>query len=137
MLNRAGIEARIPHAGAMCLLDSVTTWDENHIVCEASAAAPDHPLASTEGVPAVAAIEYAAQATAVHGALIEPTGSPRGGMLAKLSDVDLSSGCLAGRLTVRAELLGRVASGCMYTFTVHEAGLCRARGRLLVALQDA
>lgn len=136
LIDRSGIEARVPQAGAMCLLDSVTAWDATHIACEAAAASTAHPLSRDGGVPAVAAIEYAAQATAVHGALLEPDGGTRDGMLAKVSDVELAPGTLNGPLAIRADLLSRVASGCMYAFTVHDAGGCRARGRLLVALQD-
>jgi len=136
MLNRADIEARVPHTGAMCLLDSVTQWDANHIVCTGLADSSLHALANADGIPAVAAVEYAAQATAVHGALLDDAGTPQAGMLAKLSDVELTRGPLVGGLTVRADLLSRVPSGCMYEFTVHDAGCCRARGRLLVALQD-
>ena len=135
MLNRAEIERRVPHAGAMCLLDAVTHWDATHIVCEAAAPTADHPLARDGVVPAVAAVEYAAQATAVHGSLLDAAGTPRSGMLAKLSDVELGHESLRGKLIVRAELQSRVASGCMYGFAVHDEKSCCARGRLLVALR--
>ena len=138
MLTRAQIQSRIPHAGAMCLLDSVLRWDATTIVCQADAPTAAHPLASAQGVPAVAAIEYAAQAAAVHGSLLDDTDSPRGGLLAKLTDIALSIAGLdeaGGPLTVRAELLSRVASGCMYRFEVCDQRACIARGRLLVALQ--
>lgn len=136
MLKRAQIEARIPHAGAMCLLDRVTAWNETHIVCQAAAPTADHPFATPRGVPAVAAVEYAAQAAALHGALLEDRQAPRNGMLAKLADVELAAGWLdenAGELTVQADLLVQGASGCMYSFMVHDDCGCRARGRLLVA----
>lgn len=71
MLNRAGVAARIPHAGAMCLLDGVTQWDPHGIVATAVGhGAPDHPLREGDRLPAWAAIEYAAQAAAVHGSLL-------------------------------------------------------------------
>jgi predicted hotdog family 3-hydroxylacyl-ACP dehydratase len=137
MLNRADIEARVPHAGAMCLLDTVSGWDETHIACEALAPAPDHPLMREGvGVPAVAAVEYAAQATAVHGALLGASGVRQGGLLAKLTDIALLPGPVSGPLFVRADLLGRSAGGCLYGFTVHDDGGCRASGRLMVALHD-
>ena len=135
MLNRAQIMRRVPHAGAMCLLDAVTHWDAAHIVCRASAPTPDHPLARDRVVPAVAAVEYAAQAAAVHGSLLDATDTPREGMLAKVSDLELATGALSGALTIRAELESRVASGCLYGFSVHDGDACCARGRLLVAFQ--
>ena len=136
MLNRAQIESRVAHAGAMCLLDSVTHWDASSIACTASEPTLGHPLARDGGVPAVAAVEYAAQATAIHGALLEDAAAPRAGMLATLSEVELACDCITGPLDIRAELLSRLASGCMYGFSVHDAHRCCARGRLLVALQQ-
>ena len=138
MLTRAQIQARIPHAGAMCLLDAVQRWDATTIVCQAPAPTAAHPLARAQGVPAVAAVEYAAQAAAVHGSLLDGAAAPRDGMLAKLADVELSAALLGeagGPLTVRAELLSRVASGCMYMFEVSDPRAVVARGRLLVAFQ--
>jgi predicted hotdog family 3-hydroxylacyl-ACP dehydratase len=133
VLNRADIERRVPHAGAMCLLDAVTQWNATSIVGQATEPTGQHPLARTGGVPAVAAVEYAAQAAAVHGALLDDTAAPRPGMLAKLSDVELAPGFITGTVHVRADLLSRVATGCMYSFSVHDAQACRARGRQLVA----
>ncbi len=136
MLIRAQIQSRVPHAGAMCLLDSVQRWDATTIICQAAAPTATHPLARAQRVSAVAAVEYAAQAAAVHGSLLDDSDSPRGGMLAKLTEVELSATGLdqaGGSLTIRAELLGRVASGCMYTFEVSDQRACVARGRLLVA----
>ena len=136
MLTRAQIQSRVPHAGAMCLLDSVQRWDATTIICQAAAPTPDHPLARAQRVSAVVAVEYAAQAAAVHGSLLDDTDSPRAGMLSKLTEVELSAAGLdaaSGPLTIRAELLSRVAAGCMYTFEVSDPRACVARGRLLVA----
>lgn len=139
MLSRAQIEARIPHAGSMCLLDRVERWDETNIVCQAAAPTAGHPLATAQGVPVVAAIEYAAQAAALHGALLDGQSNARKGMLAKIADVELFAERLddaSGDLSVQAELLVRSASGCIYSFKVHDANGCRARGRLLVAFTN-
>ena len=107
-LDRAGIERRVPHAGAMCLLDAVTQWDATHITCVACAPGATHPLARDGAVPAIAAVEYAAQATAVHGALLDTPVSPRGGVLAKLSNVELHAECIradGGPLSTRAAVM--------------------------------
>ena len=69
-LDRNAICELIPHAGSMCLLDGVETWDENRIICTARTHySPDNPLRSARGVPAITALEYGAQAMAVHGGL--------------------------------------------------------------------
>jgi predicted hotdog family 3-hydroxylacyl-ACP dehydratase len=80
-LNRAFIEARIPHHGRMCLLDEVIDWDARHIRCRtATHRAPDNPLRSHDRLGTACGIEYAAQAMALHGALAggAATGTPTG-----------------------------------------------------------
>jgi predicted hotdog family 3-hydroxylacyl-ACP dehydratase len=55
----------------MCLLDDVLTWDARRIRCRsATHRAPDHPLRAQGRLGAACGIEYAAQAMAVHGALV-------------------------------------------------------------------
>jgi predicted hotdog family 3-hydroxylacyl-ACP dehydratase len=69
-LNRAWIEARIPHQGSMCLLDEVLDWSAQRIRCRtATHRAPDNPLRSHDRLGIACGIEYAAQAMALHGAL--------------------------------------------------------------------
>ena len=136
MPGRAQIERLVPHAGAMCLLDAVTAWDSSRIVCSSVAPVAEHPLAREGRVPAIAACEYAAQAVAVHGALLDGVQDARDGMLAKLADVELRTSFFpsdAGEVTVRAELLGRLATGCLYAFDVASTGQAIASGRLIVA----
>ncbi len=88
MLDRAGIAARLPHAGRMCLLEQVIFWDERSIRCRAvSHRDADNPLREAGGLAAFAVIEYAAQAAAVHGALLHGKAEPRSGVLASLKDV--------------------------------------------------
>jgi predicted hotdog family 3-hydroxylacyl-ACP dehydratase len=60
----------IPHTGNMCLLDRVESWDEKNIVCTAlSHLTADNPLRRNGKLAAIHALEYAAQAMAVHGGL--------------------------------------------------------------------
>lgn len=96
MLNRAWIEARIPHQGRMCLLDEVLDWDAQHIRCRtATHRAPDNPLRSHDRLGIACGIEYAAQAMALHGALavgaVETSAArpSRVGLLASVRDVRL------------------------------------------------
>lgn len=136
-IDRTAIQALVPHAGAMCLLDGVVEWAPEFIACTSAAPTAGHPLARAGLVPAIAAAEYAAQATAVHGALLEQAGRPRAGMLATLMDVQLAAATLpadAGPLAIRADLLSRSAGGCLYGFEVSAAGATIASGRLMVAL---
>lgn len=55
----------------MCLLDDVLSWDATRIRCRSgSHRTPDNPLRAHGRLGAACGIEYAAQAMAVHGALI-------------------------------------------------------------------
>jgi predicted hotdog family 3-hydroxylacyl-ACP dehydratase len=137
MPDRAHIERLVPHAGAMCLLDAVTAWDAAHIACSCAEPGAAHPLARGGRLPAIAACEYAAQATAVHGALLDGVDEPRAGLLAKLTQVELHGAQFpsGGPLTVRAELLGRLPTGCLYAFEVACAERPVASGKLIVAFR--
>jgi predicted hotdog family 3-hydroxylacyl-ACP dehydratase len=135
MQDRAVIEQCVPHAGAMVLLDAISRWDALSIECTAPTPGAGHPLMRDGRVPAIAAVEYAAQAAAVHGALLDGHAAPRAGVLAKLSDCDLMAACIpsaGGRLDVKAELLSRGDAGCLYAFSV-TCGRPVVRGRLMVA----
>jgi predicted hotdog family 3-hydroxylacyl-ACP dehydratase len=70
-LDREWIEQHIPHKGRMCLLDEVLSWDAARIRCRSNThRSPDNPLRAHGRLGAACGIEYAAQAMAVHGALI-------------------------------------------------------------------
>jgi predicted hotdog family 3-hydroxylacyl-ACP dehydratase len=70
-LDHEWIEQHIPHKGRMCLLDEVLSWDAAHIRCRSSShRAADNPLRAHGRLGAACGIEYAAQAMAVHGALV-------------------------------------------------------------------
>lgn len=70
-LNRPWIAAHIPHAGAMCLLDEVLDWDAGRISCRSGTHRdPRHPLRAHGRLGIACGVEYAAQAMAVHAALL-------------------------------------------------------------------
>ncbi len=79
-LNRAWIEAHIPHKGRMCLLDEVVDWSAERISCRGGGhRAADHPLRAHGRLGIACGIEFAAQAMAVHGALVSDAIESRGG----------------------------------------------------------
>ena len=143
-LDHAGIEALVPHRGTMCLLDRVTRWDEARIDCIAiNHRDPGHPLRSRSGLLASAAIEYAAQAAAVHGGLIARAAGARArpGYLASARDVRLATWRLddlpaadIDELQVAAERQAGDATRLLYAFSVAHAGREIAAGRLAVIL---
>lgn len=145
-LTRAGIAALIPHSGTMCLLARLDGWDPQGIVCAATNHRdPDHPLRTRRGLLASCAIEYAAQAMALHGALIgRATGAPatpgylasaRGVQLRVLRLDDLpATGRDADELRIEATRQAGDARQILYAFTVHHAGRPLAEGRAAVVL---
>jgi predicted hotdog family 3-hydroxylacyl-ACP dehydratase len=138
-LNHDWIAARIPHQGDMCLLDAVTDWSAEHIVCRAvSHTDPAHPLRAAGRLGAANGIEYAAQAMAVHGALVAGAdGAPRQGYLTSVRGVTLHVerlDDLDGPLEVRAERLSGDANNVLYRFTVGHGGRCLLEGRAAVVL---
>ena len=69
-INKSEIRKLIPHSGAMCLLDGVIQWDDESIVCVSNTHRdPSNPLRNNGQLSAVHALEYGAQAAAVHGGL--------------------------------------------------------------------
>jgi len=139
MLDRAGIAARIPHQGRMCLLERVTDWSPTGIRCLArSHRDPDNPLRAEERLGAACGIEYAAQAMAVHGALLAPAdGGPRPGYLASVRGVDLFVDRLddiEGDLTVTAEQISGDGNTVLYGFSVTAGDRRLLSGRAAVIL---
>jgi predicted hotdog family 3-hydroxylacyl-ACP dehydratase len=139
-LDRAGIAVRIPHAGSMCLLDHLLQWDAVHIHCVAhSHHDPHNPLCTTSGLLAPAGIEYAAQAMALHGALVAPPdGVPSPGYLASVRGVQaqlLRLDTVAGALQVHAQRLAGDERQILYSFELRdEAGHALLSGRATVVL---
>jgi predicted hotdog family 3-hydroxylacyl-ACP dehydratase len=138
-LTRERIAELIPHAGAMCLLESVEEWDARRIRCVArghrSAA---NPLRVGDCLPAVGGVEYAAQAMAVHGGLSGKTGGrPRTGYLASLRDVECRRARLddlEGDLVVEAERIAGEGAQAIYRFRVRVGEVEVVSGQALVAL---
>lgn len=139
MLDHAAIVARIPHQGNMCLLDAVIDWSATAISCRAvSHTDPRNPLRAAGRLGAAAGIEYAAQAMAVHGALIaNPDERPRQGYLASVRGVQLHVARLddlPGELGVEAERLSGDSNNILYRFSVSHGGCCLLEGRAAVIL---
>jgi len=146
-LDRDGIAALIPHRGTMCLLARLDHWDAQRIVCTATNHRdPQHPLRTRRGLLATCAIEYAAQAMALHGALIgQAAGTPatpgylasaRGVSLQVLRLDDLPAAAV-DELRIEATRQAGDAQQILYTFKVTHAGAPMADGRAAVVLNTA
>jgi len=146
-LGRQWIEAHVPQKNGMCLLDEVLSWDSEQVLCRsATHHRADHPLRAHAQLGSACAIEYAAQAAAVHGALCETGRSDsRIGLLASVRDVELVVARLdtvAGDLLVHVRRIQSDARGALYAFEVSEQRSTQrsallARGRFSLWLDGA
>lgn len=123
----------------MCLLDAVHDWSADAISCTASSHTdPANPLRAGERLGAANGIEYAAQAMAIHGALLAGNdGQPRQGYLTSVRGVTLHATRLddqPGELLVRAERLSGDANNILYQFSVSHGDRCLLEGRAAVVL---
>ncbi|MDO8891812.1 MAG: hotdog family protein [Sulfurimicrobium sp.] len=131
----------VPHSGAMCLLEEVGEWDDDQILCLATSHQdPANPLHHEGRLPALCAIEYAAQAMAVHGGLTarKNQAKPRAGFLGSVRDVKLFTDYLddiAAPLEVRATRQMADANHSLYELRVSVAGRELMTGRAAVFLQ--
>jgi predicted hotdog family 3-hydroxylacyl-ACP dehydratase len=144
MIDRAWIAAAIPHQGDMCLLDSVIEWDNENIICLAKSHRDKcNPLAIDGVLGITAGIEYAAQAMAVHGALLATAASvdeksaPKAGYLTSVRDVKwhverLDN--LTDDLTVQAECIAASDATLLYRFNVSAVNKIILIGRASVLI---
>lgn len=139
-LGRDAIARLVPHGGAMCLLDRALAWDAEGIACEAdNHRDPANPLRRGDGLPLVCGVEYALQATALHGALTAGGAAQPAGYLSSLRDVSFDGAAprldaVAGPLAVRARALAAEAGGFIYRFEVEGEGRILLTGQAAIIL---
>jgi len=93
LIEREELASLIPHTGLMCLNDAVLEWDQSSIVClSRSHLRKDNPLYKNNKLSVLHAIEYCAQAMAIHGGLLarEKGKTLENGYLAAVRNVELS-----------------------------------------------
>jgi predicted hotdog family 3-hydroxylacyl-ACP dehydratase len=142
ILDRHAIAQRIPHAGAMCLLDRMLAVDPARIVCAAgSHRSPANPLRASGQLSSVHAIEYAAQAMALHRSFADDaTGAAPRGMLTSVRDV----ACQVDRLddidadlTIAATRIAGDGTTVLYHFSVSAGERELVSGRASAVLDVA
>lgn len=139
-IDAAQIDRLIPHSGAMCLLAEVTEWDDENIHARAdSHRAADNPLRHAGRLAAINAVEYAAQAMAVHGALRAGDSAGRPGFLAAVRSLQLHVARLddlGDDLYVACQRIMGDENGIMYTFSVMANAHVCAEGRAMVLFAE-
>ena len=133
----------IPHERAMCLLDSVTRWDDEHIECISSSHLErDNPLLDGGRLNCVNAIEYGAQAAAIHGILMaRKSGAqpPTSGVLVQvknmqIKDCDLAQ--LSAEMDIHAHRIYSDNTSMVYTITISCKSEVLLDGRIMIFIQQ-
>ena len=143
LIDTSGIARLIPHAGEMCLLDGVQSWDERRIQCATdSHRARGNPLRRNGRLGILCGVEYAAQAMALHGVLAADgsvAARARAGYLASLRALtchDDRLDQLPGTLVVQAERLHGDADRAIYGFRLSHESRILLEGRAAVVLAE-
>ncbi len=143
LIGSEEIRRLVPHAGGMCLIDSVLQWDHESIhCCSTSHQSPDHPLRRDGQLSALHVFEYAAQAAAIHGALLARVNAvaARAGYLGALRHASLAIrrlDTIAGPLDVNARLLIGDRGNAIYACQVAAAGSVVAEARITIVERPA
>lgn len=129
----------LPHSAAMCLIQEVVCHDPESIVCSASSHRDlTNPLRSNNRLSAINAVEYAAQAMAIHaGCVYQSNGetSPLKGFLASVRELTCYEQYLdhlLDDLIVTASRHALVADGFSYRFEIRSRDKLVMKGRLSI-----
>lgn len=129
----------IPHAGSMCLIDEILSWDATRLACRTrSHRAMDNPLRRAGMLHGIHAVEYAGQASALHSGLLTPTDRDeriRGGLLVGVKDAEWRIerlDTLPETLEIEVERLFADARNAIYRYCLSSGDRPVASGRLTV-----
>ncbi|MHB1280164.1 MAG: 3-hydroxylacyl-ACP dehydratase [Acidithiobacillus sp.] len=140
LIGRQWISNHIPHQGNMLLLDYVERWDDEQILCVASShRSASNPLRVGGRLGVVCGVEYAAQAMAVHDALVRVQGgdephSAGAGYIASVRELCTEAMRLddiEGDLAVSATKLAAYSS-LLYSFVISTDRRVLAKGRVTI-----
>jgi predicted hotdog family 3-hydroxylacyl-ACP dehydratase len=137
MMGRAEIERLLPQKAAMCLVDTVLETTRDGIVCTADASRDGHPLRERQGVSVVHAIEYGAQAAALHRLLTGREAFVPGGLLLQVKNAKFHAQWLdrlPQPLRVTASCLVASSEAASYRFEVRAGDTVAASGDLTLKL---
>lgn len=137
-MERENFRHLVPHSGGMILIDRVVSWDERSLraSCQ-SHLSVENPLRRDGRLSVVHALEYGAQAMAVHGGLLaERSGeSIAGGYLAGVRNLRFFRSRLddlSGELDVEVDMQHVQEGSLIYTFRVSSSGQSVAEGMAIV-----
>lgn len=136
LMNHAQIVALIPHGESMCLLDEVVSWDANQLHARSNHfATSTNPLFEDEQLDSILLIEYAAQAAAIHAALLQSgLGDKRPAYIGAVKNIELLAAISNNHspLDMQVECLLSSSSGAIYQAAVSQSNKTLLRGRLIL-----
>ena len=128
--------ARMPHAGAMRLIEAIEAADGTRIHARATDhAAPDYPLRLGGVLYAAALVELGAQAAAAHASLFG-MGAAHAGLVLAIGDLALHRDRVDDPtpLGITAERLDQLDSAAAYRFAVIQAAAPVIGGEILLSI---
>ena len=135
-LDHQQIADCLPHSGRMCLLQKIVQADQASLTALAdSHLLANNPLRINGRIASVNGIEYAAQAMAVHGALLAETVKP--GYIATVRNIEVKQSFLPENgqpLIIHVQQLMSDDNGFTYQFAIHCDEEIILSGRITVFL---
>lgn len=126
----------LPHAGDMCLLDSIINWTDDTIYCQARRHSA--PFGDPQKAPIWSGLEYAAQAAACHSLLSKPGNHNK---LAKAFVINVKNINVLGKpltangtTTVATRLLANLSEAASYQFTLYHNETATSTGQFNVTV---
>lgn len=134
-MESEGIAELLPHGPSMQLVDKVISCSPDKIHCQSvNHNSPEHPLKEAGRLPAMALVEYGAQAAAIHAAICQTgVGGPGEGYIGAIKDLELNCQRLEsieGPIDLYADCELASVNGAIYRFSAQASGSCLATGRL-------
>ena len=143
IIERSEFEQLIPHKGSMCLLDRVISWEEYCIHCTSmSHTRNENPLRKNHQLSIVHAVEYGAQAMAIHGGLLAKANGKTlaPGYLAAMRNIEINATRLdniSSELDVYATQVLADGGNLVYQFEVKNNGTGLISGRVTVMQMES
>lgn len=130
------IATLIPHGRGMSMISEVVAWDANTIHCRSDRLSePENPLSENGELTAIVLIEYAAQAAAVHGALLNSAlGENRPAYIGAVKNIELFVQQANNResIDIHADCLMNNGAGAIYEVAIQQQQML-LRGKLILS----
>lgn len=135
-MNQEDIAKLIPHTGNMCLLEKIINWNETTLKAQTYTHLKlDNPLRTNDKLKSIHGIEYAAQAMAVHGALLDK--KCQNGYIGSIRNVVVNEAYLPTRkspLDIHVQALMRSKQGFIYNFSLQCTNQLIISGKITIFL---